>query len=76
MEISERRWKVHYKGMKDEDRSGILEKYVPLLRLARTDKLSMRQCDRLTIRMCPPKEDPSTTYEFGATVDAWLNNGW
>ena len=36
----------------------------------------MRQCDRLTIRMCPPKEDPSTTYEFGATVDAWLNNGW
>ncbi|KAK1403160.1 Agenet domain-containing protein [Heracleum sosnowskyi] len=71
-------WKVRCNGRKNEEGSGNLEleQGIPLPRLAPPANLSMRHTGRLTIRPCPPEEEPLATFEVGAAVDAWWRDGW
>ncbi|KAK1403168.1 Agenet domain-containing protein [Heracleum sosnowskyi] len=64
-----------FNDKKNEEGSGKLEDYFTARRLAPPDNLSMRHSDRLTIRPCPP-EEPATTFEVGAAVDAWWMDVW
>ncbi|KAK1403159.1 hypothetical protein POM88_002764 [Heracleum sosnowskyi] len=61
---------------KNEGGSGNLEQYIRAPRLAPPDKLSMRHSGRLNVRPRPPEEEPPTTFEVGAAVDAWWGDNW
>lgn len=68
--------KVQLNDVEDAKGSGILKEWLGPPKLAPADELSMRQSGRLTIRPCPPEEEPPASFEVGAAVDAWWSNGW
>ncbi|CAA6657306.1 unnamed protein product [Spirodela intermedia] len=78
LQLSQRRLKVRYDDLTDEDGFGNLEEWVPIFRRAAPCKLEIRHSGRLMIRPCRPHDDSSESavYEIGSAVDAWRNDGW
>ncbi|KAH7660589.1 Agenet domain plant type domain-containing protein [Dioscorea alata] len=78
LRLSEKRLKVQYDDVMDEDGCGNLEEWVPALKAAAPDKLGMRCSGRLTIRPCQPCNSlpDDRPLQIGAPVDAWWNDGW
>ncbi|XP_060186921.1 uncharacterized protein LOC132616502 [Lycium barbarum] len=76
MEISRRQMKIRYDDIKDEDGCGNLEEWIPTFRLARPDKLGMRNSNRPTIRPSRFCDLGDLAFDVGAPVDAWWSDGW
>ncbi|VFQ73431.1 unnamed protein product [Cuscuta campestris] len=77
LEISRRQLKIRYDDLKDEDGRGNLEEWVPASRVARPDRLGIRNRFRPTVRPAPPCEkEGDHIFESGVSVDAWWSDGW
>ncbi|CAL5390286.1 unnamed protein product [Camellia sinensis] len=76
LRVSQRRKRVQYDDVKDEDGCGSLEEWVPAFRLAMPDKLGMRCPGRPTIRPALRHDQIDHAFEVGAPVDAWWSDGW
>ncbi|GAU23735.1 hypothetical protein TSUD_128390 [Trifolium subterraneum] len=76
LQVARKQLKVQYDDVQDEDGSGNLEEWIPALKLAKPDKLEMRQPGRSTIRPAPPNEEQEMIVEVGTAVDAWWSDGW
>ncbi|CAL5213197.1 unnamed protein product [Lathyrus oleraceus] len=76
LQVARKKLKVLYDDVQDEDGSGNLEEWIPAFKLAKPDKLGMRQPGRLTIRPAPPFEEQEVIVEVGTAVDAWWSDGW
>ncbi|XP_004506690.1 uncharacterized protein [Cicer arietinum] len=76
VQVARKQLKVQYDDVQDEDGSGNLEEWIPAIKLAKPDKLGMRQPGRSTIRPAPPHEEQEVIAEVGTAVDAWWSDGW
>ncbi|XP_009764669.1 uncharacterized protein [Nicotiana sylvestris] len=76
LEVSRRQMKIRYDDIKDEDGCGNLEEWIPTFRLARPDKLGMRNSSRPTIRPFRSCDLRDVAFDVGAPVDAWWSDGW
>ncbi|KAJ0980129.1 hypothetical protein J5N97_008384 [Dioscorea zingiberensis] len=78
LQLSEKRLKVQYDDVMEEDGCGNLVEWVPALKPAAPDKLGMRCTGRLTIRPRPPCNSlpDHSALQIGTPVDAWWNDGW
>lgn len=76
VQVARKQLKVQYDDVQDEDGSGNLEEWIPAFKLAKPDKLEMRQPGRSTIRPAPPLEEQELIVEVGTAVDAWWSDGW
>ncbi|KAL6999138.1 hypothetical protein U1Q18_000299 [Sarracenia purpurea var. burkii] len=76
LQVSQRRMKVKYDDLKDEDGCGNLEEWVPAFRVAMPDKLGVRFPGRQTIRPALPQDEIDLALGVGAAVDAWWSDGW
>lgn len=76
VEISRRQMKIKYDDIKDEDGCGNLEEWIPTFRLAKPDKLGMRNSNRPTIRPSRPCDLEDLAFDVGAPIDAWWSDGW
>lgn len=76
LQVARKQLKVQYDDVQDEDGSGNLEEWIPAFKLAKPDKLEMRQPGRSTIRPAPPNEEQEVIVEVGTAVDAWWSDGW
>ncbi|ONK60636.1 uncharacterized protein A4U43_C08F20820 [Asparagus officinalis] len=77
-QLSQKRLKVRYDDVRDEDGCGNLEEWVLALRKAAPDKLGMRCSGRLNIRPSPSIDCllENAALEIGTPVDAWWSDGW
>nr|XP_017247553.1 PREDICTED: uncharacterized protein LOC108218903 isoform X2 [Daucus carota subsp. sativus] len=75
LEVSQKKIRVRYDDLKDEDGSGNLEELIPAFRQAEPDKLGMRHKGRQIIRPAPHIES-HLALVAGAPVDAWWSDGW
>lgn len=78
LQSSQKRLKVRYDDVFEEDGCGNLEEWVPAFRPATPDKLGMRCPGRLTIRPSPLHNNlpDDVALQIGTSVDAWWNDGW
>ncbi|XP_051128506.1 uncharacterized protein LOC127249639 [Andrographis paniculata] len=76
IEISRRHIKLIYDDLTDEDSGTNLEEWVPAFRVAKADKLGMRQNGRPTVRPAYPMNEKSLIFEVGDPADAWWSDGW
>ncbi|XXG81890.1 hypothetical protein AAC387_Pa09g2428 [Persea americana] len=77
LQISQKRLKVQYENVQNEDGCGNLEEWIPASRTAAPDKLDMRCSGRPTVRPSPAYEQlADDVYEIGIPVDAWWSDGW
>ncbi|KAM0952712.1 putative BAH domain, Agenet-like domain, Agenet domain, plant type [Dioscorea sansibarensis] len=69
--------KVRYQDILDADETGNLEEWVLASRIAVADKLGIRLSGRQIVR--PQRTDKGViqcSFNAGAVVDAWWNDGW
>lgn len=78
LQSSDKRLKVRYDDVQDEDGCGKLEEWVPAFRKAASDKLGMRCSGRLNVRPSPldHRLPEDVALDIGTPVDAWWSDGW
>ncbi|EYU27428.1 hypothetical protein ABFS82_13G159200 [Erythranthe guttata] len=76
LEVSKRQIKILYDDVKDEDSCTNLEEWVPIYRVAKGDKLGMRNGARPTVRPAYTCKKTILTFEIGDAADAWWSDGW